>query len=70
MCGECSGASAGARALLCSLQKGSLVADLTGKKTTPWKYTGQSVPRGKPAIGTAAPAHPARDMESLARTVR
>ena len=39
---------------------GYTVADLTGNMTTPWKYTGQSVPRGKPAKGTAAPAHPAR----------
>ena len=47
------------------VQKGSQVADLTGNMTTPWKYTGQSVTRGKPAIGTAAPAHPARVVADL-----
>jgi hypothetical protein len=31
-----------------------------GFMTTPWKYTGQSVPRGKQTVGTAAPEHPAR----------
>jgi hypothetical protein len=28
---------------------------------TPWKYTGQLVPRAKQAAGTAALEHPARD---------
>jgi hypothetical protein len=31
---------------------------LTGILTTPWKYAGQSVPRGKLAAGTAAPVRP------------
>ena len=61
MCGEYSGA----RRPCFVVQKGSQVADLTGNMTTPWKYTGQSVPRGKPAIGTAAPAHPARVVADL-----
>jgi hypothetical protein len=31
---------------------------LTGIMTTPWKYAGQSVPRGKLAAGTEAPVRP------------
>ena len=28
--------------------------------TSPWKYSGQSVPQGKPPGGTASTEHPAR----------
>ena len=36
--------------------------------TTPWKYTGQSVPRAKQAAGTAALEHPARVVADLVTT--
>jgi hypothetical protein len=29
--------------------------------TSPWKYSGQSVPQGKPPAGTAGTGHPARE---------
>ena len=36
-----------------------------GLMATPWKYTGQSVPRAKQAVGTAALEHPARGAKML-----
>ena len=36
--------------------------------TSPWKYSGQSVPQGKPPAGTASTEHPARMVASLVST--
>ena len=62
---ECVGIRACARrVLLCS--KSPRLRSQPGNMTTPWKYTGQSVPRGKQHAGTAAPEHPARGRRSPA----
>ena len=61
---ECVGIRASARGvLLCS--KIPRLRSQPGNMTTPWKYTGQSVPRGKQHAGAAAPEHPARVVSDL-----